>query len=259
MPAPGVIHEIEIVVSQKNFMAKGQKGPEPIEIKGHRKDTTVEEFEGLSPGKMKRTLTKSETGGEFLINGEKNAPPHSIDILFQIPMILTYSGSDWSAEFEGEPPSRSPAELTKMLATKFNEECGVALCGELPRKSGDKWEADSSVFGPALVGKSLLGAVEMEGDFAVEFVEVKEFQGTPCAVLSVSFDLAGTPSDKASKEEPGMKAKGTGKIYRSLKDRVDLVWQLKGKLEIATVADAPFKLEASSDFTVTGKTKITLK
>ncbi len=49
-------------------------------------------------------------------------------------------------------------------------------------------------------------------------------------MLTLAFDLTAEAGDKQPELNPGMKVTGTGKIYRSLNDRANLVWQLKGKV-----------------------------
>ncbi len=233
-------------------------GPEVLEVKGRRKDSTVEQLEGIDQGKMRRTLLSFETDGEMEAKGMKRPAPQAQDALLQVPVVLTRSGSGWSAEFEKEAPAHLPPAATKALAAEFNKETSLALCGNEARKPGDKWEAEPSLFSSALLGKSMLADAKMKGKIAVEFAEVKEIGGIPCAVLSVTFDLAGGPAEGFG-PQPEIKAKGNGEIHRSLDGRVNLAWQLKGKMEVADPPGAPSNNKMSSDFTIVGETKVTRK
>ena len=98
---------------------------------------------------------------------------------------------------------------------KKPESFAFIIYGDAPRKPGDKWTVDPKTI------TEFAGMKKMEGSFNVEFVEVKDIAGTPCAVLKISFDLSGVSTEE-SENPMKMKIKGEVATERSLAELVDL-------------------------------------
>lgn len=259
MPAAGVTREIKIAVSHDNILGAAMIDGKAMELRGNRKDATEERLEGLGGGKMRRLLVSLEAQGEIIINGEKTEPPARIDPFIDAPLIVTYAGGKWSADFEKGAPLNLPPKFGDTFAEGLNGEVAIKLFGDIPRKPGDQWKGDSAILDPALFGEFNVSMKEVKGSFSVEFVEVKEHKGVPCAVLDITFEMESLPSKQAKSPEPVAKVKGGGRLYRAVEDRVNLEWQFKGKMDMVDPPEAKTGNKIALDFTIDGRTTVTKK
>ncbi|WP_035613676.1 hypothetical protein, partial [Haloferula sp. BvORR071] len=127
----------------------------------------------------------------------------------------------------------------------------LAMYGEAPRKVGEKWNVDPKNLGGFADAKNLTGT------FTVEFVEIKDFQGTPCAVLKSQFDVVGQ-ADSEGGEGPKMtmKLKGEALSHRSLADKEDLEAKITSTMTMDGEAGPGMAMHVEGPFNMTTKTTL---
>lgn len=256
VPKEGKVFTAEVVTSVDDIVMKapGEDG-KAMELTGNRKDTFVTRLEGLPQGKVRRLLVSSKTEGELIMNGEKMPPPEERDMLLDAPLVGTRADGKWTFKLEKGEPYKMQVDAITRFGESFSKDQAVALYGDVARKPGDKWEA-----APGFCTKDVFGTLPLEDDaqgkVALEFVEVKTIEGTPCAVLKITFDIS--MSEEKAKVQGTANFKGSGTIHRSLADRVNLAWQFKGDAKMAPPEGSPQQGgQATMKFTVTGKTTVT--
>jgi hypothetical protein len=227
-PALGTTFTTTRVVTCDRLAMKITAGGKVTEGTLQRKDTTVETFDGLGPGKLRRTLASTDSTGEVILNGQKNRPPRKLDGLLETPVILTRDGDKWTAALEKGVAFENQKRDLEQLEKAINRDPAFAAYGNAPRKVGDKWNAGLAVFCPEIFGE-FADVKKVEGTFTLEFVGIKQQQDTPCAQLKATFDLKGKPkgTDKGT-----FTFKGQGEILRSLRDQVDLAWKYTATVNI---------------------------
>ena len=139
--------------------------------------------------------------------------------------VLQPLGGTWTATLETGAPTAAQQQALEKVAAEFGGE-GYTLYGDTPRKPGDRWEVDASKLG------EFGGLESLAGTFRVEFIEVKEFKGTPCAVLEMKIEISGLATRERSIKPMSMKLKGNAVVHRSLEDLVDLEQLLEGEATI---------------------------
>jgi hypothetical protein len=187
-----------------------QKEPTLQEGTQSRIEVRKETMEVLSPTKARRILEESRSEGLIKIGGQDRPIPNAPSPLAKRPMIVEYKDGKYSVSLEAGEPDQVQAPLLVQFSKAYGGDNETAVYGTAPRKPGEKWDVDAK-------NVRMMGdAQDLTGSYTVEFVEVKEFQGTPCAVLKATFDLSGkTPNGK-------MSFKGSSTVMRSLADKIDL-------------------------------------
>lgn len=230
MPAVGTVFTSSRTFSYDKLTMKVTGGPRPMDGTVQRKDTIVETFEGLGQGKMRRTLVSSNVEGEVVINGQVNRPPRKLDGLLETPVIVSRDGDKWVAALEKGVPFENQKKDLALLERAMSRDPAFAAYGNMPRKPGDKWDAGLDAFCPELFGE-FADVEHVDGSFAVEFVETKEFKGMPCARLKVVLDLKGSPKGTGGKGT--FTFKGQGDVLRSLRDQTDVAWKFAGTVSVS--------------------------
>ncbi len=100
-------------------------------------------------------------------------------------------------------------EKVKSLEKEFNVVDDLAMYGAEPRKVGESWDVDPSLM-PGMEEFNVTG-----GKLTMTLVEVKEFQGEPCAILKTSFSIKAEMTEDPLKGV-GVAFEGSGRIVRSL-------------------------------------------
>jgi len=191
-----------------------------------------------------RSLEKSMMGG--LENNEEEIDPSEGKVF-----LLEKKEGKWAAKVEEgevkEGEKEKIAEKIKELEKNFNENTDSQMYGTDPRKIGESWEVDP-VLMPGMDDMEIKG-----GNLTFKFLEVKEFQGGPCAVLEMSFLLEGEMTEE---EMAGMQVEmtGTGRVVRSLSLFTDLKvtsemkMKMSGSLEVQPGLEA--KMEMQGDMKI---------
>jgi hypothetical protein len=220
-----------------------------------RKDTSVESLESLGGGKLRRLLASTSVEGEVIMNGKKSNPPYLADTLVEVPVILTHEAGKWAAALEDGKPYPAQESGLKKLEKSFAtvEEKALVAYGDTPRKPGDKWEAGPAAFDPANF-PGFAEAEQIEGKVTIEFKEQKVFEGAPCALLKVSFDLKGKP--KGAGEKATLTFKGEGKVLRSLREKMDVAWEHKGTIRINDPTDPDAVTSLEGPISVSGLVEV---
>jgi hypothetical protein len=187
-----------------------------------RKEASNEILEGLAEGKARRILMSKTVEKRTVIQEMEQPAEEEHDELQGLPVILEFKDGKWSAELEEGEATPEQKQALEQLVEIQSRESDMATYGKEPRKPGDTWQVDPKGL------KEFCGAQGLEGDYKVEFVEVKEIGGTPCAVLKSVFDLKGVSPKKKDEPQLKMTVKGEAVVHRSLADLVDLEARLDG-------------------------------
>ncbi|WP_035613668.1 hypothetical protein [Haloferula sp. BvORR071] len=194
-------------------------GDKTMEGSMERRDRSVANLVSLGDNKSRRTLESDIRNAKMTLNGKDRPTPHEEDPLLKVPVLLEYKDGKYSAKREdGATAKGAQIKALEELGEAFEQDSGLALYGETPRKVGDKWKVDPqalTAFGEAR---------KISGTYTMEFAAIEEFQGTPCAVLKAQFEIAGEGDVNESGEGPKMalKFKGSAVIHRSLTELRDL-------------------------------------
>jgi len=253
-PALGTTFTTTRVYTSDKLAMKIAAGPQVTEGTIQRRDTTVETLEGLGPGKVRRTLTSTDSNGTVTLNGQASRSPRKLDGLLETPVILTRDGTKWTAALEkGAAFENQKRDLDK-LEHSFNSDPAFAAYGKTPRKPGDKWNAKLDAFCPEVFGE-FADVQNLEGTYTVEFLGMQQKEGSPCAQLKAVFDLKGTPKGAGGGT---FTFKGEGEILRSLRDQVDLAWKYTAVIELSSKGTGPGQsaMQLSGPVTITGTTTV---
>ncbi len=217
LPAKGSVHTKESSGEMKgatmNIEAAGQK----MDGTMSRSETSVETVEYLGDNKLKRTLTSKSVTGTVVMAGQEQPMPEETDALTGVPVIVELKDGKYTAALESGTATAEQTTALEKVTKSLEEDSDFAMYGDTPRKIGEKWTVNPKDIG------AFGDAENLSGTYTVEFVEIKDFQGTPCAVLKSVFDISGVTEAKGE-EEPSMtvKIKGDAISHRSLADKVDL-------------------------------------
>lgn len=187
-----------------------------------RKTVANEMIEGLAGGRARRVLMSKTVEERTVVQEMEQPSEEEHDELQGLPVILEFKEGKWAAALEEGEATAEQKEALEELLGLLRAETEVATYGKEPRKPGDTWKVDPKSL------KEFCGAQALEGDFKVEFVEVKEIGGTPCAVLKSVFDLKGLSPKEEDEPQLKMTLKGESVVHRSLADLVDVEAKLSG-------------------------------
>ncbi len=209
-----------------------------------RKETRAENLEVLSPTKARRTMDAGKVEGSIFIEGQERPLPKGPSPLEKVPMIVEYKDGKYEVTLEAGEPSAVQTQLLAQFSKMHGNDNDSLIYGTEPRKPGDKWDVD-----PKSV-RFMGEAEDLSGSYKIEFVEVKEFQGTPCAVLKAAFDITGkSKNGKAS-------FKGTATTLRSLADKMDLEVKMEASMVMDTQPNPQITTHVAGPFVSTQTTKV---
>lgn len=187
-----------------------------------RKTVSNEMYEGLGEGKARRVLMSRTTEMRRVIEGIEQPEPEEHDELQGLPVIVEFKEGKWSGALEEGEATPEQKVAVEELLERLRAEPDLVIYGTEARKPGETWKVEPKEL------KEFCGARSLEGDFSVQFLEVKEMAGTPCAVLKSVFDLKGRLPAKKGEAQLKMTVKGEILSHRSLNDLVDLESKLNG-------------------------------
>jgi hypothetical protein len=217
------------------------------------KEVSNEVVEGLSPTKVRRILTSKTSENRMVIMEQEQPAPEEGDALQGLPVIIEEKDGKWTATLEEGKATEEQAEALEELVQEQVDDTDFAIYGDSPRKPGDKWDVDLKTL------PTFGGATGMKGSFGVEFVEVKDFKGTPCAVLKFNVDLAGTTVKKGEGPVMNIKLKGEALSHRSLADLVDLDFKLTGTVTVDGSPAPQATMTMTGPMTLTGSATLEKK
>jgi len=208
------------------------------------KEASNEVVEIISPSKARRTLASKTNEGRMVVMEQEQPMPEKADPLQGLPVILEKKDGKWTATLEeGKATAEQEAALEKLETEGDGED--LAIYGEAPRKPGDKWDVDLAKL------PSFGGAKDLKGTFTMEFVEVKDIEGTPCAVLKSIVDVTGTTVKEGDEPSLSMRMKGEALVHRSLTDLIDLDSKMTATMDMEGVAAGGVKMKISGPVTMT--------
>ncbi|MEK7954192.1 hypothetical protein [Luteolibacter soli] len=221
-----------------------EMGEKKIPGKVSNKEVANEVFEIISPVKVRRTLTSKTSESRMVVMENEQPGPEKTDPLQGLPVIIEEKDGKCTVTLEkGEATPEQKAALDE-LEKDGNDREALAIYGDAPRKPGDKWDVDLAKL------PSFGGAKDLKGSFVVEFVEVKELQGTSCAVLKSTLDLSGTTVKEGDEPTLSIKMKGEVVVHRSLEDLVDLDSKMSATLDMDGQAGPGMKMKITGPVTM---------
>lgn len=247
LPPAGKILTKESTMEMKDAALDIEAGGQKMNGTMSRKDTKVETFETLGPDKIRRTLVSTTNEGQMVMNGQEQQTPSPSDPLTGLPVVLEQKDGSWTASLESGTATPDQTTALEKVAKEMAKSDDYAMYGDTPRKPGDKWAVDP---------KNLTGfgdAEGLSGSFNVEFMEVKEVGGIPCAVLKTVFDIAGKAASKENDPGMNMTLKGEALVHRSLADQIDLDGKIDCAVSIEGSPAPQVKMTAKGPMTMTTK------
>jgi hypothetical protein len=250
-PAKGASRKSESVIETKdakmNIEAAGQK----MDGTMNTSETSVETWVSLGDNKARRTLESKVTTGAMTMNGQDQPMPQEKDALIGVPVLVEFKNGSYVATLESGTPTADQTKALEKLNESGKNDSDFEMYGDTPRKVGDKWNVDP---------KKLSGfgeAKDLTGTFTTEFVEIKDFQGTPCAVLKSKFDLSGG-ADMGASPDAKMKVtlKGDATSYRSLADKTDLEAKINATMTMEGSPNPQVKMNMEGPFSMSQKNTI---
>jgi hypothetical protein len=159
----------------------------------------------------------------------------------------------WKHSLEDAKPSDEQEKELKDFDDPVNDD---DLYPEGKVKVGRAWEINASAF------KKIIGAkmTDAKGTGKGKFVRVETFNGEPCAVIEIEFDVQARLKDEDSDFQVAMKGKVTS--YRSIAEGIDLKFSFDGTAKFDGEAQedgTKRKLVFSGDMTGEGSTQIKKK
>ncbi|MCW1913362.1 hypothetical protein OJ996_07250 [Luteolibacter sp. GHJ8] len=217
IPAKGVTHTVESSGDMKEAKMKIEAAGQTMEGSMTRSESSVEKWEHVADNKARRTLESKTVGGAMNVAGQDQPIPEEKDALVGVPVIVELKDGKYAASLESGTATSEQTKALEKLAETVEKDSDFGMYGDAPRKVGDKWDVDPKSLG------AFGEASDLSGTYSIEFVEVKDFQGTPCAVLKSVFDISGK-TEAEGEGEPAMtvKIKGEAISHRSLADKTDL-------------------------------------
>ena len=210
-----------------------------------RKETRVEKMEVLSPTKARRIMESAKVEGGIKMGDQDRPIPQAPTPLEKVPMIVEFKDGKYSVTLEAGEPTAVQAPLLQQFSKSHGNNTDAAVYGTAPRKPGDKWDVDPK--SARMMGE----AEDLTGSYKVEFVEVKDFQGTPCAVLKSNFDISGK-----SKGSGTVNFKGSSTTIRSLADKLDLEVKVDATMTMSAQPNPTVTTRVEGPFTSVQKATV---
>ncbi|MCW1913363.1 serine/threonine protein kinase [Luteolibacter sp. GHJ8] len=216
IPAKGTTRTVksqsQITSVRTNLMFNGQK----LEGAFFRRVRNEERWDHVSENKARYLLKNEENISKMTTAGQEKDMPLDKDALVGVPVSLRFSNDKYQAGLESGKANSAQTDALQTLCRNAMDH-DFRIYTDTPRKIGDKWKVDPKFL------TAIFYAEAIKGSFTIEFVDIKNVQGTPCAVLKWVFDMTGRQGTPANGEKPlNLKLKGEAICYRSLTDLIDL-------------------------------------
>lgn len=251
LPPAGTKAEMDASMNMDGATMHIEAGGQQMEGIADQSMKAKEKLEFLPEGKIRRTIVTKKNSGKMKINGMDQPTPESADPLEGKPVLIAKQDGKWTASLEdGSSPSPEQLPAIESMAKPFNNETDVETYGEAPRKVGEKWNVDPSKIG------SFADAENLTGTYAIEFLRVEDYQGTPCAVLKADVDIKGKTAAKGG-VSMDVRIRGEVTSYRSLKDLTDLQMKTDGTINIDGAPAPGMSIHIEGPFKVSQKVVVT--
>ena len=173
------------------------------------------------------TITAYEIQSDSQFLDEQNSERKTTPLL---NAVVTYTLID--GEYIPDLPDATEEQLEELDADLYSD---AELYPKQPVKIGESWELDEAAIA-AILDQPVDG--EGEGKGRLKFVGVEDFNGEPCAVIEGELELKAPMEDRDLPEgvDSGWIAiKVSGRVYRSLKHRIDVGGKLAGDIQYGYV------------------------
>ena len=274
IPLPSLAQE---VAGKTGYVLASENPPIPVEVTFQVRDNL-----NITNGKLKMKVGEQEFGGEMSSNTKEI---QVIEVLAKDQIKLTYlknrgfekskimgqakqeeevnliegrvvllnkAEGKWSGKLQGDPVEpvdheKVNDEIERLVKSMNNGTAeSVEIYGTNPRKVGDTWKVDPT---------NVLGMDDFKiekGTMSVTFLEVKDLNGEPCAILKGIFNIDGLLTEEKME---GMKAKVSGemRIVRSLKYFQD--YKVEGDMKMAVSGVMQPQPGIMMDFSLTSDLK----
>jgi len=231
-----------------------------IEVRGRQMDRTMSRsnkdesiFEFVSDDKIRVTYLKKR-GLKRTSAGGQEQEEEEVEVAEGKSFILEKKEGKWTGKLEEgeveEADQESIDKVIKRLEQTFNQSNDEHMYGTEPRKVGDSWEVDPT-FMPGMDEVDITG-----GKMTMTFLEVKNYEGEPCAVLRTSFAMDGTPEEEMMKGAV-VKLTGNGRILRSLNHLAD--FKFTGEMTMKMTGDFEPQPGIKAKMTMNGSMKMDMR
>lgn len=223
MPAPGTTIATDSSMTMNNCTMKISAGGQDMEGTLSQSETRSEQREYLGPDKYKFLLAKRAASGKMKMGDEEQVQPDRGNPLVGVPVMMERKDGKWTATLEdGKPLSdEQQAQMQREISSLAADNDWI-MYGDTPRQPGDEWDVDPSKL------TNFGGGEKLTGKFHVKFVETKDVNGVPCAVLAMNFEIKGKTEAADAEPSMNMQLKGEAHVVRAIKDLVDLDATVKG-------------------------------
>ena len=224
-------------------------------IKGTMSNSAKEEaiFDFVSEDEIRVTYLKNRSLQKTVMMGPEKEE-EKVDASEGRGFLLEKKEGKWVGKLaEGEVEEEDQKEIdkkVKSLEGNFNKQNDAHIYGTKPRKVGESWDVDPSLM-PGMDDFDIQG-----GKMMMTFLEVKDFEGEPCAVLKTSFTMDGESKDE-NLEGMEMKLTGSGRIVRSLKYLVD--YKFVGEMEMDMKGEIEPQPGMAAEMSVDSSMKIEMR
>ena len=245
---PGVKRTIETVAEVKNASVTVDTTGKSAQGTMSSKDSDVMTMEGISETRFRTVQEKVVQEGSIVFGDKVQPKPQEQPLLKGIPVIVEKKEDGrYSATFERGGPTAEQTTMLGTLATSFAAKDEFALYGDAPRKPGDKWNVDAKLAG------GFVGPGDWTGTCKIEFVEVKDVGGIPCAVLKAVFDVKGSLPPRAGMPPTNLTYQGEAITQRSLADLLDLEVKVQARTTMVREQALTMRMRVSGNYTMLRK------
>jgi tRNA A-37 threonylcarbamoyl transferase component Bud32 len=251
LPARGHAHTVKsqavLENADANINGAGQRRRSTLNYR----ENVAEKWEYIADNKVRRILQSKEVSSVYTVGGQNQDDPQQKDALLGIPVTVSLAGDKYLVSLEsGKRPTDAQSGALKALS-QHPVDHDFRMLTDTPRKIGDKWRVDPKLFW------NIAGAGDFTGSFTVQFADVIEFQGVPCAVLKWAFDVVG----KTSASDPGgspmtVKLKGEATSIRSLPDKVNFESKVSSTMSMEGNPSPQVRLTIEGPYTVHQKVTV---
>jgi hypothetical protein len=244
----GATHQVDDNSNMTNCKLKITVGEQDLGGEMGKNSKEVQIFEYLAGDKIKVTNLKNRAFEKSTIMGQAKAE-EEVSAIEGRMVLLKKPGKKWVGKLKGNPVEPIDHENVddeiKSLVRSLNNSTAESaeIYGTGPHKVGATWEFDP---------KNVPGMDEfkiVKGAMAMTFVEVKELNWEPCAILKGTFTINGLPTDETM---AGLDAKVSGEMRIALSLKYLRDDNIKGDMKVAVSGVMEPRAGVVIDFAMAG-------